>query len=42
VLGVDKPGLGKALTRAIQLGLPRELLDQAAATLPEASRPHIF
>ena len=42
LLGVDKPGLGKELTRAIQFGLPRELLDQAAAKLPEASRPHIF
>ena len=42
LLGIDKPGLSKALTRAIQAGLPRELLDQAAAKLPEASRPHIF
>ena len=42
LLGIDKPGLSKALTRAIQAGLPRELLDQAAAKLPEASRPQIF
>lgn len=42
LLGIDKPGLSKALTRAIQVGLPRELLEQAAAKLPEASRPHIF
>ena len=41
LLGVDKAGLAKALTRAIQAGLSRDLLEAAAAKLPEASRPEI-
>ena len=41
LLGIDKPGLAKALARAIHAGLSRPLLEEAAAKLPEPMRPKI-
>ena len=39
--GLDVPALSKALKEAIRVGVGRELLLEAVAKLPEASRPDL-